>query len=100
VFRGNASDLQALRDAVRSDCPVIPHWVCEASRFVTSPEITRCHVAAAPNNKGVGPDGIPAELSKAGGSAIAVFYDALHQKGPQAWIPRRRKVVAFATFGN
>ena len=52
----------------------------DESSFQTSPESTRSSFQALGANKGVGTDGIVAELLRAGGVATAAKYDELHQK--------------------
>ena len=76
VFGGNVASLRTLREEPRLDAPYV-------STLDVGPAATEAVYAKLGNNKGVGLDGIPAELLKAGGSALACKYSEVNARVSQ-----------------
>ena len=79
VFKGEFTDLEALRKTasmkrVANTTDEYAKSTVGAFALDVGPSATEAAYAKLPNNKGVGPDAIPGELLKAGGSPVAVAY--------------------------
>ena len=73
VFAGQLVPKASLQPAPPATCP--PQTPIDAS-----PVSTEAAFAALGRNKGVGPDGIPAELLQAGGALAAVIYAGINER--------------------